>query len=135
MASFSTMRVDAPSLFSLLNHAKSNNLLPLRDSDNFVIGSQDQARHHKDSVFTSIFDLEAVFSICKQPGLAFAQNITSLPGAKSVEMLGTRLKPNKFHCHNDLSVKQGSFDKVLHDPVVIQECQNRLKSYEQRLKN
>ncbi|ORE01906.1 hypothetical protein BCV72DRAFT_309608 [Rhizopus microsporus var. microsporus] len=106
MASFSTMRVDAPSLFSLLNHAKSNNLLPLRDSDNFVIGSQDQARHHKDSVFTSIFDLEAVFSICKQPGLAFAQNITSLPGAKSVEMLGTRLKPNKFHCHNDLSVKQ-----------------------------
>ncbi|CEG84360.1 hypothetical protein RMATCC62417_18175 [Rhizopus microsporus] len=125
------IRLDAPSLYHLLSRSESAKFQIL-DFDNHLIDSDDQTRRHKDAVFGSIFDLATITSICQSLGLKFAQNITVLPGSKSVYLLGTKIKQSKF-THENQQKEQGRFKKMMHDPLVVQESQKMIETLHQEL--
>ena len=130
-STINAMRLDTPSLYHLPPHSDPAKFQIL-DFDDYLIDSEDQARRHMDAVFGSIFDLATITSVLQSSGLKFAQNITILPGLKSVHLLGTKIKQSKS-THENQQNEQGRFKKIMHDPLVIQESQKMIETLQQEI--
>jgi hypothetical protein len=93
--SLNTLKLDAPTLFTLFcnrnNNAKALNIF---DFNNTLISSKEIATQNKDAVFSSFFDLQKIQQTYLQYGLKFAHNISLLPGLKAVRLLGASIKNN-----------------------------------------
>jgi hypothetical protein len=85
-SSFDALQLNAPSLYQILTG--SQNPLCISDFQNSKIESVDYARSNKDVVFSSIFDLETVYTTCSSYDLQFDHTITIVPGMKIARLLG-----------------------------------------------
>ncbi|KAI9473519.1 MAG: hypothetical protein EXX96DRAFT_652326, partial [Benjaminiella poitrasii] len=79
-----TLKIDAPSIFSLLCSSNTNRNMDLYDFDDSVITSKQVATESKDAVFSSFFDIKQIRTLCANHGLEFAHNICVLPGLTNV---------------------------------------------------
>jgi hypothetical protein len=60
------------------------------DFEGYAINSTQRARKYKYTAFNSLFDIKAIYNVCRLKGLEFAYNLVYLPGLKSVRILGSK---------------------------------------------
>ncbi|KAI9483085.1 MAG: hypothetical protein EXX96DRAFT_130007 [Benjaminiella poitrasii] len=82
------LKLDAPSIFSLLCSSNTNRNMDLYDFDDSVITSRQVATESKDAVFSSFFDIKRIRTLYANHGLEFAHNMYVLPGVKIIRING-----------------------------------------------
>jgi hypothetical protein len=83
--------------------------------ENYIIDSTQKARTYKDAKFYLLFDIKAVYSVCRLKGLKLAHNLTILPGLKFVRILGSKAitkKPTEKFPSNESRIKDLSWDVI-----------------------
>lgn len=117
------LHLDAPSLYQVLTRKLSNHEEPteliLYGFNAEPITSMEVARHNKDAIFCSIFDMDVVHETCKLNGLEFKQQVVLLQGMKTARILGVK----KVQTTMSESKKPTYLEKVLKDSSILKEGQ------------
>lgn len=82
------LKLDAPTIFSIVSSTKAKKPMDLRNFDNNIIKSRQVATESKDAIFSSFFDLGKINNLCDSYGLVFAHNMLVLPGCKTLRING-----------------------------------------------
>ncbi|RCH80571.1 hypothetical protein CU098_005808, partial [Rhizopus stolonifer] len=93
--------------------------LHLFDYDDYIIDSEKAARRHQDEMFKSVFDMEAIYEVCKSYKLNFSRSITIVSGLVTVRLLLEK------HGHDKLSLteERSKYIQALNSPEVVKELE------------
>lgn len=83
-----SLKLDAPTIFSIVSSSNARRPLNLYNFNNEVIRSRNVATESKDAVFGSFFNLNQIETLSRKHGLIFAHNMMLLPGCKTLRVNG-----------------------------------------------